>query len=201
MKPYIHAQNSVKRWGGKIDDYLPIHDFFDSSKAHVPDMRHRAILHSSFGIYIVERVFGTYITNSDHKVVQVRDIGDPHVIDDLGRIPTVQDYLGSMPYYDWLGGPKTMKRHVAMQDEPNDGTDPHPADKTSKGKSADPLSVQDTKPKPLTIEEVRKLIDEHNKQYPPQPAQPYPGMPDNPIPPYENPRPPYNPWDTTRIID
>lgn len=106
MKPYLHAKNSVKAFGGKIEDYLPIHDFLDSSKAHFPDMRHRALLHSSFGIYLCEQVFGHTVTNSDRRIVQVRDIAEKHVIEDMGRIPTVQDYLEDMPMYDWLGGPK-----------------------------------------------------------------------------------------------
>lgn len=106
MKPYIHAQRSVRRWGGVEEDYQEIHDFLDSSKAHFPDMRHRAMLHNSFGIYIAEKIFGTYIMNSEDKKVQVRDIAEGHVIEDMGRIPTVQDYLEGMPMYDWLGGPK-----------------------------------------------------------------------------------------------
>lgn len=106
MKPHLHGKISARRFGGKPEDYQAIHDFIDSSKAHVPDMRHRAILHSSFGIYITERVFGTLITNSDGKQVSVRDVAEQHVIDDMGTIPTVQDYLQGMPMYDWLGGPK-----------------------------------------------------------------------------------------------
>ena len=112
MKPYLHAQVSVRKWGGVVDDYLPIHDFFDHSKAHFPDMRHRALLHSSFGIYIVERVFGTSLINSGGRTVQVRDIGEQHVIDDMGTIPTVQDYLSGMPMYKWLGGPKRTRRVI-----------------------------------------------------------------------------------------
>ena len=106
MKPYIHAQNSVRAFGGKVEDYLPIHDFLDESKAHFPDMRHRALLHSSWGIYLAERVFGHAIKNGDGRLVQTRDIAEKHVIEDMGRIPTVQDYLQGMPMYDWLGGPK-----------------------------------------------------------------------------------------------
>ncbi len=121
MKPYCHARNSVRTWGGTLKDYLPIHDFIDSSKAHVADMRHRAILHSSFGIFIVERVFGTWIDNSDGTRVQVRDIAEQHVIEDLGRIPCVHDYLVGMPLYDWIGGPKSRKAHthnrvISMED-------------------------------------------------------------------------------------
>lgn len=106
MKPYIHAQNSVRAFGGKVEDYLPVHDFLDESKAHFPDMRHRALLHSSWGIYLAERVLGHTIVNSDGRIVQVRDVAERHIIEDMGRIPTVQDYLQGMPMYDWLGGPK-----------------------------------------------------------------------------------------------
>lgn len=106
MKPYLHGKNSVKKFGGKPEDYQAIHDFIDSSKAHVADMRHRAILHSSFGIYITEQVFGTNITNSDGKRVSVRDIAEHHILEDMGRIPTVQDYLKYLPMLSWLGGPK-----------------------------------------------------------------------------------------------
>ena len=109
MKPYLHGKVSVKKWGGKEADYQKIHDWFDQTKAHFPDMRHRAILHSSFGIYLCEQMFGINITNSDGREVSVRDIAEQHVIDDMGRIPTMQDYLEGMPFYSWLGGKKKEK--------------------------------------------------------------------------------------------
>ena len=106
MKPFLHGKNSARKFGGKPEDYQKIHDFIDSSKAHVPDMRHRAILHSSFGIYITEQIFGTYIVNSEGKKVSTRDIAEHHILEDMGTIPTVQDYLKHMPMLNWLGGPK-----------------------------------------------------------------------------------------------
>lgn len=104
MKPLLHAKNSARRWGGEADDYLFIHDFLDSSKAHVPDMRHRAMFHHSLGIYIAEDLFGTYFKNSEGREISVRDIAEEHIIEDMDRIPTVQDYLAEMPLYEWLGG-------------------------------------------------------------------------------------------------
>lgn len=83
MKPAIHAKNSAKKYGGVLEDYMPIHDFIDSSKSAHASMRHRAILHSAFGIYIVERVFGHALTNSEGKIVQVRDVAEDHVLEDL----------------------------------------------------------------------------------------------------------------------
>ncbi len=102
MKPYVHAVNSVRRYGGVPEDYLAIHDFFDSTKAAWADIRHRAVLHSTFGIYIVEKIFGTTITNSDGKIVNVRDIGEDHVVEDCGQIPTIEKWLSKTPVEDWM---------------------------------------------------------------------------------------------------
>ncbi len=104
MKPYNHARNSAKKWGGKPEDYIEIHNFIDSSKATMPDIRHRAILHSAFGIFIVEKVFGVTMKNSNGTVISVRDIAEDHVVEDLGHIPTVEHYLKHLPIMDWMGG-------------------------------------------------------------------------------------------------
>jgi hypothetical protein len=117
MKPFLHAKVSVSKWGGVEEDYLPIHDFLDSSKACHADMRHRAILHSSFGCYVAERVFGHNVTISTGKLVSVRDVAEQHIIDDMGRIPSVGDYLNEMPFYDWLGGSKKSKTVTVIPDD------------------------------------------------------------------------------------
>ena len=62
MKPYVHARLSARKYGGEPEDYLELHDFMDSTKAALPDVRHRAILHSAFGCFLVEKVFGTLLT-------------------------------------------------------------------------------------------------------------------------------------------
>ena len=118
MKPFIHAQNSARKYGGKPEDYQAIHDFFDSSKAALADIRHRALLHSAFGIFMVERVFGTTITNSDGKRISVRDIGEDHVIEDLGFIPTAEHWLKNIPISDWMFGTKRGKvsRKIKLDD-------------------------------------------------------------------------------------
>lgn len=121
MKPYKHARNSVKRWGGIPEDYIEIHNFMDSSKAHIADSRHRSLLHHSFGCFLVEKVFGdiiikpdgtpvktTYITNSDGKKVQVRDVAEDHIKEDLGWIPSVSDYFQHMDKKAWFSLPKFL---------------------------------------------------------------------------------------------
>jgi Domain of unknown function (DUF6915) len=111
MKPLIHARMSVKKHGGCIDEYIPIHNFIDSSKATMADVRHRAILHSSFGIFVAERVFGTYITLSSGKQVSVRDIAEEHVFQDLGFIPSVEKWLRGMHPEDWMYGPVAKQKN------------------------------------------------------------------------------------------
>lgn len=101
-KPWIHSLSSAKLFGGKPEDYLPIHDLMDSSKSVIPDVRHRAIFHSAFGIFIVEKVFGHNIINSECKEVSVRDIAEQHIVEDLGTIPTLQDWFRNMPIEDWM---------------------------------------------------------------------------------------------------
>jgi hypothetical protein len=118
-KPYEHAKNSVRKWGGTPEDYLPVHDFFDQTKAAHPDMRHRAILHNSMGCFLAEQLYGHNITNSDGRLVSVRDIAEQHILEDMGFIPTVSDYLNGMPLYDWLGGKKKPTRTLRLSDLEN----------------------------------------------------------------------------------
>lgn len=110
LKPLIHATISAKKYGGVPEDYIPVHDFFDTSKQTLADVRHRAILHNAFGAYLCERVFGTYIVNSDGKKVSVRDIAEDHIIDDLGFIPTVEHWLSELPVRTWMSGSRKKKR-------------------------------------------------------------------------------------------
>ena len=110
MKGFKHANGSVKRWGGRREDYLPIHDFIDSSKMAMPDMRHRAALHNAFGCFVVERVFGHTIINSDGKEVSTRDIAEAHVIEDMGFLPSLEDWLDELPLSKWHGGIHRMQK-------------------------------------------------------------------------------------------
>ncbi len=96
MKPHLHARNSVRKWGGVIEDYLDIHEFIDSSKEHIADHRHRLLLHSTFGIYLAQKMFGIVRTNSSGKVYAVRDIAEDHVLEDLGTIPSVERWLANV---------------------------------------------------------------------------------------------------------
>lgn len=113
MNPYHHALSSAQKFGGIVDDYLPIHQWFDESKAFFPDFRHRALRHHAEGIFLCERLFGATITNSDDREISTRFIGEQHVKEDLGRIPTVQDWLSCLAPERWMltaGGARENKK-------------------------------------------------------------------------------------------
>jgi hypothetical protein len=97
MKPTTHSVASVRRYGGVLEDYLDIHEFLDMTKAAHPDMRHRAILHNTMGPFIAAKVFGTHYTNSAGRMVDVRQVCEDHIIEDLGRLPTVSSFLDLIP--------------------------------------------------------------------------------------------------------
>jgi len=116
--PYHHAISSARKWGGEPEDYQKIHDWFDESKAHMADFRHRALRHHTEGIFMAERIFGVTIVNSAGRVVPVRYIGEQHVKEDLGRIPTVADWLSNIKTEGWmLGRGKNLERELAETEE------------------------------------------------------------------------------------
>lgn len=110
MKPWIHSLSSAKRYGGKPEDYIKIHDMMDLSKSAIADVRHRAVFHSAFGVFIIEAIFGNNFINSDGKTVSVRDVAEDHVKEDLGTIPTLENWLVGLPIQAWMGGPKRKNK-------------------------------------------------------------------------------------------
>jgi len=102
MHPREHAQSSARKWGGRLEDYLPIHDWFDESKSHLPDIRHRALRHHAQGIFWAEEVFGHTIANSAGKEIPVRYVGEQHVKEDLGRIPIIADWFRNLTLEPWM---------------------------------------------------------------------------------------------------
>ena len=102
--PLVHAQGSARKFGGTPEDYLAIHNWFDESKSFFADFRHRALRHHCEGIFLAERIFGAAITNSAGDQVPVRYIGEQHVKEDLGWIPTAQDWLCEIQPQRWMYG-------------------------------------------------------------------------------------------------
>jgi hypothetical protein len=99
---YYHALSSVRKWGGSVDDYLELHQWFDQSKSIIADPRHRALRHHAEGIFMLETVFGATLVNADGKTVPVRLVGEQHVLEDLGFIPSFADWARLIQPRSWM---------------------------------------------------------------------------------------------------
>jgi len=115
--PLKHAENSARKFGGTAEDYLPNHNWFDESKAFFPDFRHRALRHHAEGIFLAEKLFGVAIVNSEGKQIPVRYLGEQHVREDLGRIPTAQDWLAQLRPQRWMYGHSLQKDESTKKEE------------------------------------------------------------------------------------
>lgn len=103
--PHIHSLSSVKRWGGKVEDYIQIHKLIDSPKPTMNNNTSRALTHNTWFAYeIIPLVFGYNITNSDGKSVDTVDIAMLHILEDFRMkfVPTPQDYLKHMELQAWM---------------------------------------------------------------------------------------------------
>jgi hypothetical protein len=101
--PYHHALSSVKKFGGSPQDYIRVHDWFDESKMITADFRHRALRHHAEGIFMAETIFGSTIINSTGRAIPVRWIGEQHVREDLGFIPSFADWVKAIRPQPWMG--------------------------------------------------------------------------------------------------
>jgi hypothetical protein len=52
----------------------------------------------------VEKVFGTTRRNSEGKLYSPRDVAEQHILEDLGTIPSLGDWLKNTPIEKWMGG-------------------------------------------------------------------------------------------------
>lgn len=99
---YYHALSSVRKWGGMPEDYLALHQWFDQSKAILADPRHRALRHHAEGIFMLETLFGATIVNADGRIVPVRLVGEQHVREDLGSVPSFADWARLITPQAWM---------------------------------------------------------------------------------------------------
>lgn len=160
--PWHHAVSSARKWGGAPEDYLEVHTWFDLSKEHLSDFRHRALRHHTQGIFEAERVFGPTITvgvtkrgrcefceqenaiitallvddpdqlvcetcHADKRLrtqrltkeIPTRWIGEQHVEEDLGRIPTLADWLTCIVAEPWMNRSRRLSRELEQEEAPS----------------------------------------------------------------------------------
>lgn len=112
--PYDHARSSVKKWGGKPEDYIHIHEWFDETKAWYGHSKHRMFRHHSEGIFECEKIFGASFKNSDGKRIYTRYVGEQHVREDcFGYIPTAKEWVDNIAVSK---PPEWMIRTIKIED-------------------------------------------------------------------------------------
>ena len=99
--PWTHAESSVSLFGGKTEDYIALHSWFDDTKSWCSNWRHRAFRHQSEGIKECVDVFGQEIINSDGNAVSVYELGVQHVTEDVGFVPTPMDWFEHYDESSW----------------------------------------------------------------------------------------------------
>ena len=99
MNAYKHAEISVARRKGQIEDYYAIHDFMDCTKELCSDNRHR-FLHTIWGIKrVIIPIFGHTIVNSEGRNINVKDLCEQdHILPDYRErfIPNLQDFADAL---------------------------------------------------------------------------------------------------------
>jgi hypothetical protein len=122
VNSWYHAQSCARKWGGKPEDYLPIHEFIDSSKQVIGDIRHRSLYHHTLGVFLCEKIFGKVLEVTsggkrldDARIVRripVRLIAERHILEDLGWLPSPKDYIDGMVIKPWMSG--AQKKHMDL---------------------------------------------------------------------------------------
>ena len=84
----------------------------DASKLILADFRHRALRHHAEGIFLLEQVHGKTLTLSSGRVIPTRWVGEQHVREDLGFIPSFADWARSIRAEPWMGRTQKIETEV-----------------------------------------------------------------------------------------
>jgi len=91
--PQVHARSSVRKFGGKWEDYIELHAFLDSSKLHYAKATHRALLHHDWGKKLAIELFG-YDWGVVGGEAKAAALIDQHFSEDFTRFtPTVAKWF------------------------------------------------------------------------------------------------------------
>jgi hypothetical protein len=108
-KAIEHAQSSVKKYGGRMEAFLPIHELLDGSRTVFGDVRHRALTHHIYFIQHIPKILGydtvTVRKNGKRVKISVLQIAEDHLREDFGgMIPSASDFLQAIVFQDWMNG-------------------------------------------------------------------------------------------------
>ena len=89
-----HSLISERKFGGSFNDYVAVHRFLDSTKLYFHNIKHRAVLHNTYGVELAVELFGDALENSSGRLVSVRDVAIAHLKEDLsGKVPTLVEWF------------------------------------------------------------------------------------------------------------
>lgn len=92
--PNMHSISSARKFGGKPEDYVHLHEWMDEPKGWIGNTLFRMFRHHSEGIFEMEKRFGTEFKNSEGKTVYTRYVGEQHVLEDcFGYIPSAKEWV------------------------------------------------------------------------------------------------------------
>ena len=111
----LHNRSSEKGENFSLGGEIASVQIIDSSKAHSADFRHRAMYHHSAGIWLAETIFGPTITLSTGRVIPTRWVGEQHVREDLGFIPSFTDWVKAIRPEPWMGRTEKIEALVDPQ--------------------------------------------------------------------------------------
>ncbi|MGI8544650.1 MAG: DUF6915 family protein, partial [Aridibacter sp.] len=104
-------------------DYIEIHSFLDSSKSACAHFKHRFLLHHIEGIELGVSIFGEKIINSEKREIQVRRLLTEHLIEDVGHIVSIEDWVRDLipkqndKFYKYLAKKREQVENDAVNGE------------------------------------------------------------------------------------
>ncbi len=88
------------------------------------DFRHRALRHHTQGIFELEERFGPTITLSSGRTIPTRWIGEDHVREDLGYIPSLGDWLKNITPQPWMTRSRKLSKELESEEPASDAALP-----------------------------------------------------------------------------
>ena len=113
---WTHAVSSARKWGGSPEEFLELHKWFDHTKNHHGDFRHRALRHHTQGIAECVLRFGDSLTLTSGKVIPLRWVAEQHVTEDLGFLPSLSDWLKGIKPEPWMCRSRKLSQELEDAD-------------------------------------------------------------------------------------
>lgn len=108
----LHNLPSEKGESFSLGGEIASVQIIDQSKEITADFRHRALRHHAEGIFMAETIFGPTLTLSTGRIIPTRWVGEQHVKEDLGLIPSFADWAKAIRPEPWMGRTERIEELV-----------------------------------------------------------------------------------------